>query len=74
MALLTVIRNYMATRGRPRKIPIVIHSPEVVLETIESLNTPIASLSVDYSNEGLNNMARKINEIIEYINAKVPGK
>ncbi len=67
MALLTAIKEYMAQRGRPRKIPIILHPPEE--ET--NIKHQIAHLSVDYSNEGLNNMARKINEIIEHINAKI---
>lgn len=29
---------------------------------------PIAKLSIDYPNEGINDMARKINEIIDKIN------
>lgn len=29
------------------------------------INIPIAKLSIDYPSEGLNNMARKINEIID---------
>ena len=33
-------------------------------------NSPeIALLSIDYPNEGLNDMARKINEIINHVNA-----
>ncbi len=59
----------MAGRGRPRKIP-VIEETDVPCET-ECTETPdITLLSVDYSSEGLNNMARKINEIIEHLNEK----
>lgn len=30
--------------------------------------TPIEKLAIDYSSEGLNNIARKINEIIDRLN------
>lgn len=39
-----------------------------VPEQVEVVPTTIALLSIDYANEGLNNMARKINEVIEKIN------
>lgn len=38
---------------------------EVVAEVVP---TSIEKLSIDYTNEGLNNIARKINEIIDHIN------
>lgn len=40
---------------------------EVVKKEVAS--EPINSLSVDYPTEALNNMARKINEIIDLLNA-----
>ncbi len=33
-------------------------------------NPTIDRLPIEYSNEGLNNMARKVNEIIDYLNEK----
>lgn len=33
--------------------------------------TPITELSVDFPSEGLNNMANKINELIQAHNAKI---
>lgn len=47
-------------------------NPEVIVHTggalIDVIPTLIEKLSVDYTNEGLNNMAKKINEIIEHLN------
>lgn len=42
---------------------------EVVPEQAEAIvHTPIEKLPIDYPSEGLNNMARKINEIIDRLN------
>lgn len=49
--------------ARPKK---VVDVPEVA--PIEVVPTKIEHLSVDYPNEGLNNIARKINEIIDLLN------
>lgn len=43
-------------------VPINLETPE------KDMRKVIQPLSVDYPNEGLNDMARKINEIIEEIN------
>lgn len=43
---------------------VVLHSGVATVEE----KKPIEVLSVDYPSEGLNNMAKKINEIIEEIN------
>jgi hypothetical protein len=41
---------------------------EEVIEVVEtSIPNKIEHLSVDYPNEGLNNLARKINEIIDHL-------
>ena len=65
--------------GRPKKVivakeeviidPLIIipSYPEVVPEAVPTF-TP--KLSIDYPSEGLNDMARKINEIIEFISLK----
>lgn len=34
----------------------------------ETIHTPITKLTVDYHSEGLNDIARKINEIIDNLN------
>ncbi len=52
--------------GRPKKVV----SAEIVQETVTT--APIAKviptkLSIDYHSEHLNNMARTINEIIDYL-------
>lgn len=40
------------------------------IEIVEEIKQVITLLSIDYPNEGLNDMARKINEIITHINEK----
>lgn len=58
--------------ARPKKI-IFSQEPEVlVVETV--IPTLITLLSVDYPSEGLNNMAKKINELVEKENARILGK
>ena len=42
---------------------------EIVRAAEVSARLEIPKMAVDYSNEGQNNMARKINEIIDYLNA-----
>lgn len=44
------------------KIPINLETPEPLVKNV------IHPLSVDYPTEGLNDMARKINEVIEELN------
>lgn len=44
----------------------VTETPTVCVEVVP---TSITYLSVDYPSEGLNNMARKINELIERFNS-----
>lgn len=61
------------TKGSKNK---VVPKEEVTVETTDEIvevvaavvPTPIDFLSVDYPSEGLNNMAKKINEIITKIN------
>lgn len=45
-----------------------------VVEEVEVVPTTIALLSVDYTNEGLNNIARTLNELIKIHNASISGK
>lgn len=58
--------------ARPKKATTVV-DPTTSTETIslstsiKVVPTPIVPLSVDYPTEGLNDMARKINEIIAFI-------
>ncbi len=53
--------------ARPKK--------EATEETIEAvIPTPVAKLPVDYPSEGLNNMARKINELIDLYESIILGK
>lgn len=49
--------------ARPKKVK----EADPPLESV-SQKPQIASLAIDYPSEGLNTMARKINEIIECIN------
>lgn len=41
---------------------------EVNNSELEVIHAPLTPLSVDFTNEGLNNMAKKINEIITILN------
>lgn len=43
----------------------ILPTPEPVLDTVVHIS--IAKLAIDYPSEGLNNMARKINEIIDHL-------
>ncbi len=56
--------------GRPKKVvkKVVEKVVEAAKDLIPTPKEEISLLSVDYTNEGLNNMARKINEIIIKIN------
>ena len=49
--------------ARPKK-----NAPKVIAEVPEKVL--ISPLSVDYPSESLNDMARKINELIDYLNAE----
>lgn len=40
----------------------------VEIATTAGVKTSLTPVSVDFSSEGLNNLAMKINEIIEYLN------
>ncbi len=60
--------------GRPKKV-VTVTSPasDLIVSTspdsapvVKTLLTP---LTIDYTSEGLNDMARKINQIIEHLNA-----
>lgn len=62
MGLLTAIK-FMA---RPKKVVV-----EPIVEVQPEVKVSIESLSIDFHSEGLNNMGRKINEIIDYINTKI---
>lgn len=53
--------------ARPKKVRATVDGDgnvEKVEQIEEAVPTPIAPLSIDYPNEGLNDIARKINEII----------
>lgn len=54
--------------ARPKKEA----EPESVQPKV--MHTPIAKLSIDYPSEGLNNMARKINELIELYESRILGE
>jgi septation ring formation regulator EzrA len=67
--------------GRPKKEIIVPEGVELeeveIHEAVEEINEEsvaipqrIIPLSIDYTSEALNDMARKINEIIAYVNEK----
>ena len=51
----------------------IIEPIAIIPETVEGPTNvsrkEIGKLAIDYSSESLNDMARKINEIIDYINA-----
>ncbi len=57
-------------------IPIALEGNDFVYDTpapvelVPVVPIPIAKLSVDYPSEGLNNMAIKINEIIDHLYGK----
>ncbi len=55
--------------ARPKKV--VREVVEKIPEKVEEVAIPTLppELSVDYPSEGLNNMARTINEIIHYLDA-----
>jgi hypothetical protein len=38
---------------------------------VSSIGTNITKIAIDYPSEGLNNLARKINEIIDHLNENV---
>ena len=47
-----------------------VKEEEVIVEVpVETPKAEIGKLDADFPNEGLNNVVRKINEIIEYLNA-----
>lgn len=51
------------------KKPITVKAlKETVVALVQVVPTPIEKLALDYTSEGLNNMARKINEIIDRMN------
>lgn len=59
--------------ARPKKVSTVVDETTstgntVQFTTVEVVPTPIIPLSVDYPSEGLNDIARKINEIISKVN------
>lgn len=58
--------------GRKKKVVVVEEAVAVIGDIVEvPKELIIVPLSIDYNNEGLNNMARKINEIISYLNGTV---
>ena len=52
--------------ARPKKVKKV----EEETVTAPVVPTPIDKVSVDFPSEGLNNLAKKINEIIDHLNAQ----
>ena len=61
----------MKKKIKPKKVKVIeVKEVETPIEIpIETPKAGIGKIDVDYSNEGLNGMARKINEIIDYLNA-----
>ncbi len=64
--------------ARPKKVKkeevedvtfVPVEEIEVAVEQLPVVPTPITTLTVDYASEGLNDMARKINELINRVNA-----
>ena len=58
--------------GRHKKVKKIeeVKEEEVIVEIpVEAPKAEIGKLDADFPNEGLNNVVRKINEIIEYLNA-----
>jgi hypothetical protein len=53
--------------ARPKKV-VEEGVVEEVVATPEVVPTPIAELSVDYPSEGLNNIARTVNELVRKVN------
>jgi hypothetical protein len=45
----------------PKKVTDKVEMVEIVIP----IHTPIARLAIDYPNEGINDIARKVNEIID---------
>lgn len=61
----------MATRGRPKKITMdskEVDTVDTAASTEPTVITKISPVSVDFTSEALNNLAMKVNEIIEYLN------
>lgn len=73
MALQTAIKTlkqlYMVRKSKVKELESenVAEEPELVSEPIPE-ESKITKLSIDYPSEGLNNIARKINEIIDILN------
>ena len=64
----------MAQRGRPRKVveleKKIVYFPEEVIPFPEVKETKVPMpLATDLGREDLNAIARKVNEVIEYLNA-----
>lgn len=60
----------MAQRGRPRKVVELEKKPEEVIPSPEVKETKVPMpLATDLGREDLNAIARKVNEVIEYLNA-----
>lgn len=57
----------MAKKKTKKAETIIRENPESIFQPVEG-GKVIQPLSIDYPTEGLNNMARKINEVIEEIN------
>lgn len=55
--------------GRPKK-EVLVPEEVAIVEEIVPIQQGIAPLSIDYGREDLNTMARKINELIAYVNEK----
>ena len=54
-----------STNMAPKRKTEDIETSHEVVEAI--INTRISKLAIDYTNEGINDIARKVNEIIDYL-------
>lgn len=66
-----MVRLTLTNMARPKKVNLVLPPPPMVHEAPpEVVPTMIEKLSIDYGREDINNIAKKINEIINYLYGK----
>ena len=56
--------------ARFKKAPVEVEEKMEVVVEAPVIPTTIEKISIDYGREDLNNVARKINEIIDHLNAQ----